>query len=260
LGRDARILAIAGREIVRRAEWPTLLAVGLMYAGVTLSVVLDAFVASFTGTTTGATFEMVIGSPLWPLLVLIVTTSVGAGSIADDVGNRSFTLYRSRPIHLVDYLVAKTIACGSWLVIATVGPGLAAVGIVAALGYGSSTVVLGAAAGFVTVGILVAVFFTGLALALSSLTNRALYAGVTIFGLVLTLYVGASIVAAITGNPYVAYASPVDDLWGVAHATFGLAGAAPVSPATAAGILAGAGIGLWGFALWRLNQVEVISE
>lgn len=259
-GRGPRVLAIAVRELVRRATWGTILVVGITYLGVTLIVTVDVAFSSFLGSLTLATFEGPIESPVWPFLLLIVATAVGAGSLAEDIGSRSFTLYRSRPIRLIDYLAGKTVACGGWLLIAAVGPGLVAVVITAILGYPSAGLALEAASAYLATGFLAAVFFTGLALALSSLTNRALYAGVAIFGLVLSLFIGSALVAGVTGNVYVPYASPVADLHSVAHSAFGLAGTPPTDPTASAAVLAGSGVGLWLFAYWRLLRAEAISE
>lgn len=259
-GRGTRVLAIASRELTRRATWGTLAAVTLTYLGVVLIATINVALSSAFGSLTLATFETPFNSPVWPLLILIVATAAGAGSLSEDVGTRSFTLYRARPIHLVDYLAGKTIACGGWLLIAAVGPGLIVVAITAALGYPSATLALEAAGAYLAVGGIAAVFFTGLALALSSLTDRALYAGVGIFGVVLSVYIGAALVAAITGNIYVPYASPFANIDSIAHAAFGLTGSTATEPAGSATVLAAAGVLLWGFAFWRLQHQEAIAE
>ena len=259
-GRSSRVVAIAVRELVRRATWTTLFPVAITYLGIVLIGAINVAFASAIGRLSLATFESPMESPVWPLLMLIVATAAGAGSLAEDVGNRSFTLYRSRPIHLIDYLSAKTIACGGWLLIAAVGPGLVVVAITAALGYPSASLAAQAAGAYLAVGLVAAIFFTGLALALSSLTDRALYAGVAIFGIVLSLYIGAALVAGITGNVYVPYANPVANLHSLAHAAFALGGTAETNPLGSAIVLTGAGVVLWIFAFWRLQHTEVISE
>lgn len=258
--RETRVLAIASREFFRRATWGTLLAAALTYFGVVVIIVVVVFFASLVGGANAGNFESPYESPVWPFLMLIVAASAGAGSLAEDVGNRSITLYLSRPIHLTDYVVAKTIACGGWLMITSVGPGLVGVTITAALGYASVTVLLEALVGFAATGLIASMFFTGLALALSSLTNRPLYSGVAIFGIVLVLYIGGALVAAVTGNIYVPYANPVENIRSVAHGAFGLSGTTATNPGASAVTLVGAGIALWIFALWRMTRVEVISE
>ncbi len=80
--------------------------------------------------------------------MLIVATSVGAGSLAEDVGNRSITLYLSRPIRLIDYLAAKSAATGRWLVIAAVVPGWPGLAVVLVLGWAPTSLVLSGAGAF----------------------------------------------------------------------------------------------------------------
>ena len=259
-GRGSRVLAIAVRELRRRATWGTLLPVAITYLAVVLQAAVTVAFSSAIGTLSLATFEGPLESPVWPLLMLIVATAAGAGSLAEDVGNRSFTLYRARPIHLIDYLTAKTIACGGWMLIAAVGPGLVVVAITAALGYPSASLAAEATGAYAAVGVVAAVFFTGLALALSSLTDRALYAGVAIFGVVLSLFIGAALVAGITGNPYVPYANPVANFHSIAHAAFSLSGTTETDPLGSVVVLAGAGVVLWALAYWRLERTEVIAE
>lgn len=260
LGRSSRILAIVRREFLHRANWGTLLGVMLTFTAVVLTIVFDAEFGSLGSTLTPATFETPFESPIWPFLILIVATAAGSGAIAEDVGNRSITLYLSRPIRRLDYLAAKTCACGSWIVLAAVGPGVAGITIVAALGLAPASVSLPALGDFIATGVLAAVFFTGLALAISSLTNRSLYAGVGIFGLVLSLYIGVAVVAGITGNINVQYANPVTDILTVGRSLFGVSGGPGPNPAGSAAILGGSGVGLTILAYWRLARIEVVSE
>ena len=258
--RTARVWAIASREFFRRGTWGPLAAVTITYMAVVLFVVVSVYLSYIFGDLSTSTFGSVYSSPVWPFLILLVAAGVGAGSLADDVGNRTITLYLSRPIKLDDYVMAKTIACGGWILIASVGPGLFAVGVVAALGYASLTVVGESFLGFLATGLIVAVFFTGFALALSSLTNRALYAGVAIFGLVLATFIGASIVAGITGNAYVPYANPFVNIESIAHGAFFVPGIAATNPIASAVVMLGTGVFLWCVASWRMTRVEVVTE
>ncbi|MGA8711204.1 MAG: hypothetical protein WB786_08285 [Thermoplasmata archaeon] len=260
LGRVHRTLAIVRRELLRRAGLGTWLVVALTYLAVTLIITINTQFASLVGTLTLSTFETPYASPAWPFLMLIVATSVGAGSLAEDVGNRSITLYLSRPIRRIDYLAAKTAATGSWIVIAAVGPGLAGLAIVLVLGWAPASLVLTGAGAFLAVGLLASIFFTGLALALSSLTTRSLYAGVGIFGVVLSLEIAAPIVSGLTGNTTVAYTSPITDILSVAQSAFGISGPYATDPLTSAAILSFAGAFLAVFAGWRISRVEVVGE
>jgi ABC-type transport system involved in multi-copper enzyme maturation permease subunit len=260
VGRSQRILAIVRREFLHRSNVATVLVLGLTFSAVILEVTLNVEFASNTGTLSISAFETPYESVVWPFLILIVATAVGAGSVAEDVGNRSIALYLSRPIHLVDYLAAKASAVGSWLLVATIAPGVAAVAVLAALGAAPASMLASAALGFVATGFLVGVFFTGVALAFSSLTNRTLYAGVAIFGVLLSLIVSSEVVSGITGNPMVLYADPVTVVRSVAEATFGLAGPYPADPVVSAIVLLVTGGLLATFAGWRLSRVEVVGE
>ncbi len=258
--RLARTWAIVRREFVRRARWGTLLAVGISFTAVILTVTFDVEFTSFIGAVTAATYYGPYTSPAWPLLTLIVAATAGAGSIAEDVGSRAITLYATRPIQLVDYLGGKAAACASWIAIAAILPGVVGVLITATLALPSAEVALSALAAFIATGLLTTVFFAGLALALSSLTTRSLYAGAAIFGVVLSLYIGVAVVVGITGSAYVPYASPVTDVLSVAHAAFGVSGTPPTDPGASAALLAGSGVLLTAFAAWRLSRIEVVTE
>jgi ABC-type transport system involved in multi-copper enzyme maturation permease subunit len=260
LGRGSRVWAVAIQEFSRRTRGSVIAPVMLAYVAVVTTTVFFVFFTSLIGTVTSATYTAAVSTPIWPYLLLIVTATAGAGSVAEDVGSGAIALYLSRPIRRLDYLAAKTVGCGSWILFAALGPGLVAVVITAVLGYASSTIAVEAAAGFLAVGLLATGFFTCLAIALSSLTNRALYAGVTIFGLVLTLDIGASLVSGISGNSEVLYADPISNLLAVAHAAFGVPGNYPIDPATSAVILIVSGVALWAFAGWRMGRVRVITE
>jgi len=259
-GRIYRLLTIFHRELLRRFGLGTMLVVALTYLAVTLILTINIEFASLTGTLSLSTFETPYASPAWPFLMLIVATSVGAGSIAEDVGNRSITLYLSRPIRRVDYLAAKASATGTWMVIVAVGPGLAGLAVALALGWAPASLVLSGAGAFVATGLLASVFFTGLALALSSLTTRSLYAGVATFGVVLSLEIGGPLVSGLTGNTSVAYASPITDILSVAQSAFGISGPYATDPLTSAALLAFAGAFLVIFAGWRISRVEVVGE
>jgi ABC-2 type transport system permease protein len=259
-GRLDRTLAIVQTELLRRAGAGTALVVALIYATVTVIVVVSVEFASIANTVTLSLFYGAYSSEAWPFLILIVATAVGAGAIAEDLGNRSITLYFSRPIHRIDYLAAKATAVGAWIALASIGPGVVGVAVGAALGLIPSSVAGPAAAGFFVVGLLVTVFFTGLALALSSLTTKSLYAGVTIFALTLSVGIGAAVVQGITGNANLAYASPLSNILGVAQYVFQVSGPRATNPAVSAAILAVGGVAFGAIALFRLSRVEVVGE
>ena len=259
-GRSGRILAIVSNEIRARAGWGTGATVVLSYLAVVLIVVLTAEFSSFLQGVSLSTFHAPYGSPIWPYLILIVATAVGSGCIADDLGSRAITLYLSRPIHLLDYLTAKTTAVAFWIGLTAIGPGVVGVIIAAGLGLASGPVAVSAAVAFLAVGALTTAFFTALSVALSTLTTRALFAGVAIFGSTLSADLAATAVASATGRPVVGYLSPIGDLLAASQAAFDTGASNGIAPATAVALLVGATIVLLVGTWLRLDRVEVVGE
>jgi hypothetical protein len=257
-GRPYRVMVIFLRELRERAGAGTWFVLALIYLAVCLQIVFSVGFLNFGNGL--ASFYGPFNSPAWPFLVLIVTTAVGSGSLADDLGSRAITLYLSRPIHLTDYLGAKAAAVGFYVALATIGPGVIGVVIVLLLGSVSATLALSAIAAFVAVGLVTTVFFTGLALALSALTSRALYAGVSIFGATLAAELAAAAVAGTTGNDAVTYIAPFADIHAAASAAFQTGATQTIDPVGSALLLLGGGL-LLGLVAWlRLTRVEVVGE
>ncbi|HUJ77470.1 MAG TPA: hypothetical protein VLX64_00535, partial [Thermoplasmata archaeon] len=230
------------------------------YAAVVIIVVLTAEFSSLLGTVSLSTLHAPYASVIWPYLVLIVATAVASGAIADDLGNRSITLYLSRPIHLTDYLGAKTAAVAVWVALPSIGPGVVGVVIAAGLGLLPATVSLEGIGAFVAVGLLTTGFFTTLGIALSTLTSRALFAGVALFGATLSAHLAALAVSGATGANGVLYLSPITDLLTVADAAFSTGAADPISALGALAVLLGASVVLGVVAFLRLTRVEVVGE
>ncbi|HXY12848.1 MAG TPA: hypothetical protein VEJ85_05075 [Thermoplasmata archaeon] len=260
LGRTFRDLAVLQREFLRRSTAGPLAVIALAFLSVVITVTFTVDFAALTGTSVMGAFESPYRSVFWTLLMLIVTAMVGSGSLADDIGSRSITLYLSRPIHLTDYLFAKAAATGSWILIAAAGPGCVAAGLTAALGMVSASTALTAVGAYLAVGLVTAVYFTGISLAFSSLTRRSLYAGVAIFGSVLSVAASSEVVSGIVGNTNVLYADPNTCLNSIAQASFGLPAPYPIDPATSLVVMVLVGILLGMLAWWRLSRIEVVGE
>jgi ABC-type transport system involved in multi-copper enzyme maturation permease subunit len=191
------------------------------------------------------------------LLATLLAASAGASSIAGDVANRSITLYLSRPITPVDYLVGKWFAVGLVLAIFFLIPGIA--GCLFAYFVGNVSIELAATAmgAFVIVGLLMVGFFTSLSLFLSSLTRRPVYAGAAIFGVLVSAEVLGALIEGVTSNPQALYVSPLDDLVAVGQSVFG------VTPSIDAGTAFGIVVVITAVALLvgylRVRQVEVVG-
>jgi ABC-type transport system involved in multi-copper enzyme maturation permease subunit len=259
VGRSSRIATIFAREVAARAGVGTWLVVA--FAFLTNIIVLLFRIVLIPGETVAlSAFSAPYGGTLWPLEILLVAAATGAGSIAEDLASRSITLYLSRPIQLVDYLAGKAAALGFWIGMVAIGPGVVAAILAAALGGVSASMALSAIAATLALGLLATVFFVGLALALSAWTARGLYAGVAIFGLILSLEFAVLAIGAITGNPQVEYLSVFTNLQNVAYYLFQSSGVTSTYPAVSAFYVGVASLLLF-VAVWvRLARVEVVGE
>jgi len=260
VSRTRRALAIYLEELGRLAGWGTWLVVAISYAAIVLAIVVNAELSSLLRGLTLSSFYVAYAIPIWPFLILLVATAVGSGSVSDDLSSRSITLYLSRPIRLEDYVGAKVAAVGTWVGVTAIGPGLLGVTILAALGLAPLAVSVSAFLVFLALGLLTTFFFTGLAIGLSALTSRALYAGVGIFGITLSAEIVGAAVSGATGNSSVLYISPVDDIETAASAAFQTGSATSIDPWGATAVLVVAGAVLFAIAWLRLRRVEVVGE
>jgi ABC-type transport system involved in multi-copper enzyme maturation permease subunit len=259
-GREHRVFAIWRHEVGALAGWGTWFVVAIIYLAVVLIVVVRAELASLTGGVVLSTFFSPYASPVWPLFLLIVTTAVASGSISDDLGSRAITLYLARPIDSTDYLVAKASAVGFWIAVAAIGPGIVGVTLATLLGLVSGPVAASAAGAFLGIGLLASLFFTGVGVFLSSLTNRALFAGAGIFGGVLCAEIVGGAIGGATGNVPIQYLDVFGDITTAAQSAFDAGGSPTTNPATGALLIAAAGAILLVLAWVRLQAVEVVGE
>jgi ABC-type transport system involved in multi-copper enzyme maturation permease subunit len=202
-------------------------------------------------------FAVPFESTPYLLLATLLTASAGASSIAGDVADRSITLYLSRPITTGDYLVGKGSAVGLVLAIFFLIPGFAACLFAYIVGNVTVGLAVTAIGAFVVSGLLLVLFFTTLALFLSSLTRRPIFAGAAIFGVLVSAEVLAQLVRGVTSSAQALYLSPIEDLLAVAQSLFG------VTPSIGAGSAAGVvlGISVVGSVVTylRVRQVEVVG-
>ncbi|MBI3858604.1 MAG: hypothetical protein HY293_23200, partial [Planctomycetes bacterium] len=62
--------------------------------------------------------------PLFSMILMVLSATVGASLIARDVRHRALLMYFSRSITRVDYLVGKFLSLVLFLLLVTLGPGL----------------------------------------------------------------------------------------------------------------------------------------
>ncbi len=259
VGRGSRVATIFFREVAARAGLGTYLVVAIAFLSNVLILLFRVVIFPIEGVSL-STFSLPYGGTLWPLEILLVAAATGSGSIAEDLGSRAITLYLSRPIHLIDYLAGKAAGVAFWIGLVAVGPGIVAAILSATLGSVSAELAFSAILADLLLGTLVIAFFTGLALALSAWTARALYAGVAIFGLVLGLELTVRAIWGTTGNPQVPYLSVFVNLQNVAYYVFRSPGFTATSPGLSA-LYVGAASVLLLLATWlRLDRVEVVGE
>jgi ABC-type transport system involved in multi-copper enzyme maturation permease subunit len=261
--RRSRWLAIVREEFVRRLRAINLVFLALIFVVVLLPVVLDFYLRSFGlglgGTSALSTFFEPFALSLWFVFMILLASTVGAAIVAGDFSSRAITLYLSRPITRSDYLVAKAGAVGLWLALGAILPGLVATVIVLSVGYVSLPVALSGAAGFALVGLLWTIAYTGIALALSALASRPVFAGAGIFGVLLGSEAIAQIFSAASGRHGFLYLSPEELVNAAARGAFGVSGN-PIDPWISGTLLALVGVGGMLLAYARLATEEVVSE
>jgi ABC-type transport system involved in multi-copper enzyme maturation permease subunit len=209
------------------------------------------------GAVTLANFAMPYGSVPYLLLATLLTASAGASSIAGDVADRSITLYLSRPISPGDYLTGKGTAVGLVLAIFFVIPGIGASLFAYFVGNVSFGLAVEAMGAFVGAGLVMMIFFSTLALLLSSLTRRPLFAGASIFGVLVSAEVLAALVQGVTSSSQALYVSPLEDLLAIAQSVFGVT--PTLDAATAFAVVLGIALIATAVAYLRVRQVEVVG-
>jgi len=128
------------------------------------------------------------------LFIVLLTAVCGSGIIANDLKNNTFTLYLSRPITWYDYMIGKFLALSSILSIITLVP--AVLVFVTRMAFVNESFMyilehLWLLGGMILAYVVALVIISSIAMALSSMTKRGIFAGVGIFG----LFIFASIVS-----------------------------------------------------------------
>jgi len=133
------------------------------------------------------------------LFALLLAAFVGSKAIANDMSEKSYTLYFARPITKLDYIAMKFGTVGMTMLMATLIPiTVTYIGLVALSSVGTDYIL-----GHVWVwgalflyNIIIIIVLTSLALAFSALTSRRFYAA---FGLVVTFFMSTLLGTIIVG-------------------------------------------------------------
>ncbi|MCI4365108.1 MAG: ABC transporter permease subunit [Thermoplasmata archaeon] len=237
-----------------------LIVLGALIVGVEVVLFTTPGIAGFLnggGSPQLSNFATPYNSVNYLILATLLTASIGAGAIAGDVATRSIALYLSRPITTLDYLVGKGAAVGLVLVLFFLVPGVAACLFAYFVGNVSGGLALTAMGAFVLVGLVMVVLFTTLALFLSSLTRRPIFAGAAIFGVLVSAEVLAALVRSVTQSVQALYVSPLEDLLAVAQSVFGVTPA--IDPLGALGVVFGISAVTALVTYLRVLEVEVVG-
>lgn len=170
------------------------------------------------------TFYGPFGGHFLFLFAMLVTAMVGGGVISDDFATKSISLYLSRPITLLDYLIGKFSTVAALLGVLVLLPGVIAVIVAGSLGYISASVTLQSIFTYLGAAILMVIVFASIALFLSSFTTRRTWASSGIFGVLLFTEIVSNVLAEASSDPNWIYLSPWEDFDAVARAMFGITG------------------------------------
>lgn len=264
LGRRSRVWAVVSTGLRRELRRPAaIVTMGLGVAITTITSIVLVLFAPFLlqGQALDLTFFATPASnPAIEFFATLMAAVVGGGLIADDLDSMALTLYLSRPLTPVDYLSAKAAILATLTSFITILPLVLTPILGALLGLFAWDVALEAVGFSIVIGALLTLFFTALALFLSSLTRRRAYAAASLFAVVFGL-IGAETALSNSGavtSPAILYLSPWEDYLCVARAAFGVPGN-PIDWAVALSILLGITV-LAALATWiRMSKVEVVS-
>ena len=199
-----------------------LLLVGFGFTATFVPLLLSEMLANYGlfGAPQLSTFYEAYQSPMLLIFAMLMSAVVGAGIVADDLRTKAISLYLSRPLTVMDYLVGKSGVVALLLALLAILPGVLTAIIVGLLGYVPADVAATAALVFLGVGALTVLTFTGVAVLLSTLTDRKSFAGAGIFAFLFSIEIVSLILASATGNLSFEYLSPWEDILAVAQLGF----------------------------------------
>lgn len=209
-----------------------------------------------------STFYEAYQNPLLLIFAMLMSTIVGAGIVADDLRTKAIALYLSRPITVLDYLVGKSAVVALLLGLLAILPGVVTALLVGLLGYVGPSVAAEAALVFLGVGALTVLTFTGVAVLLSSLTDRKSFAGAGIFAFLFSIEIVSLILAGATGDLSFEYLSPWEDILAVARTgfQFSLPPNTGIDGYVALAVLIALIPALYLLAYVRLARLEVVTD
>jgi ABC-type transport system involved in multi-copper enzyme maturation permease subunit len=225
--------------------------------------IIPVFYVLYSIALLGIEFSSIIFAMFYGLIFIwlaLITTVAGSRLISDDLSSNSITLYLSRPIKINHYFSGKF---GSiFLLISTISliPSIILALMVLLLttgtsdpGYNVGLVVFT----FISVGFLIALVFSSIAVVFSSMTKNHIYSGVGIFSTILFSNIIPIIFSPVTENKYVNLISVWYNLLLVADKWSGFNNIKDFDWPLPFGILLIIIFGCLGLAWYRLNRWEL---
>ncbi len=264
LGRRRRVWAIYATGLHREIRRPA--ALFTMGMGIAITTIVSLVQVLFAPLLLAGQpldlsfFVLPASNPAMFFFVTLMAGVVGGGLIADDLDSMALTLYLSRPVTAADYLTAKAGILGTLIAFTAVLPLVLTPLLGALFGFFPWDLALEAIGISIPLALLLTVFFTSIALFLSSITRRRAYAAASVFALIFGLVATETILAqpGFLNSPQILYLSPSEDFLAVARGAFGVA-TGPIGWPQALAILLGVTF-LAALATWsRMRAVEVVS-
>lgn len=147
---------------------------------------------------------------------------MGAGLIADDIRHNSLTLYLSRPITILDYLLAKAAIVSLALVLAIAVPAVLGPIVAGILQYVTWDVALQALGAGIALGTLATILFAFLVLLFSSLTARKGIAAAGVFAAAVVTEGLSNPLREVVGTDDIFYLSLYQNLLAVGRVLYGV--------------------------------------
>ncbi len=261
-GRPHRFLTIFASGVRRELKrWYNILALFLAIAFGLVSTTFNIFVAALfqPGVAIDASyFFLTLASPVVLFFTLIVAAAVGSGLIADDIRHMSLTLYLSRPITAMDYLLSKASIVAFALVLAVAFPAVLGPIVAAILLYVTWEVAVVAVLAGIAFGAIATALFSMLVLMFSSLTPRKGIAAAGAFAATLALQGITFPLREVIGSDQIFHLSLYENLLGVGRLLYGVE-AGVLAWETSLAILVGVILVSTAIAFYRIRSMEVVA-
>jgi ABC-type transport system involved in multi-copper enzyme maturation permease subunit len=259
VGLNKRMLTILFTDFIMRIKnkWIIVLEVLAWF------FIIPVFYVLYSVALLGIEFSSFIFAMFYAIIFIwlaLISTVAGSRLISDDLASNSITLYLSRPIKIIHYFSGKF---GSiFLLVSTISliPSILLAFMVLVLTTGSSDPGYNVGAvvfTFISVGFLIALVFSSIAVAFSSMTKNHIYSGVGIFCTILFSSIIPGIISFSTDNKHVNLISVWYNLTLVADKWSGFNNIKDFDWPLSFGILLIIVIVCLGLAWYRLNKWEL---